>query len=136
MREWAGSPFPPALLLKRRVNFIAKQEKEYLYVGHYIDVKGRYILKIGTTNDLDRRASEHTRNYKRAREYTMPNNEVFHYDWHIRLSKYNTLRYEDLNRSIWQFEGIGNFIRNDRFYTPIKPESVAITIRKTYIIPL
>lgn len=30
-------------------------EKEYLYVGHYIDAQGNYILKIGTTNDLARR---------------------------------------------------------------------------------
>ena len=40
--------------------------KEYLYVGYYIDTQGRYILKIGTTNDLKRRQAEHNRNYKRA----------------------------------------------------------------------
>ena len=40
--------------------------KEYLYVGHYIDKNGFYILKIGTTNDLKRRAQEHTRNYKKS----------------------------------------------------------------------
>ena len=33
-------------------------EKEFLYVGHYIDTDGNYILKIGTTNDLRRRAAE------------------------------------------------------------------------------
>ena len=38
--------------------------KENLYVGHYIDKNGFYILIIGTTNDLKRRAQEHTRNYK------------------------------------------------------------------------
>lgn len=32
-----------------------QQKKEYLYVGHYFDVEGNYILKIGTTNDLVRR---------------------------------------------------------------------------------
>ena len=39
-------------------------EKEFLYVGHYVDTEGKYILKIGTTNDLARRAQEHTRNYR------------------------------------------------------------------------
>ena len=46
-------------------------EKEFLYVGHYIDINGDYILKIGTTNDLDRRRKEHTRNYKRSPNYKM-----------------------------------------------------------------
>jgi hypothetical protein len=32
----------------------AKLNKEYLYVGHYIDDEGNYILKVGTTNDLER----------------------------------------------------------------------------------
>lgn len=116
---------------------MGKREKEFLYVGHYVDYKGRYILKIGTTNDLDRRAKEHTRNYHKTREYTMPEEEVFHYDWHLPLSKYNTLRYEDINRALWQTMGIGRFIRNDRFYCEQgKPESVTVQIRKTYTIPL
>ena len=25
--------------------------KEYLYVGHYIDIDGNYILKVGTTKN-------------------------------------------------------------------------------------
>ena len=37
-----------------------KLNKEYLYVGHYIDDEGNYILKVGTTNDLERRRKEHT----------------------------------------------------------------------------
>ena len=113
-----------------------KTKKEFLYVGHYVDVKGRYILKIGTTNNLKRRAKEHTRNYHRAPDYTMPEDEVFHYDWWLPLSKYNTLRYEDLNRALWQEMEIGHFIRNDRFYVTNKPDMVTVTIRKTYFIPL
>lgn len=111
-------------------------EKEYLYVGHYIDTEGRYILKIGTTNDLKRRAYEHTRNYRRAKNYKMPTTAHFKYDWSRPLSKYNTLRYEDKNRNAWQKEKIGEFVRNDRFYCPIKPKFVKITIRKTYQIEL
>lgn len=114
----------------------AVREKEFLYVGHYIDTQGRYILKIGTTNDLNRRAKEHTRNYRRTKEFTMPSNATFIYDWSLPLSKYNTLRYEDKNRQAWQDMQIGRFIRNDRFYCATKPNAITVTVRKTYIIPL
>lgn len=107
-----------------------------MYVGHYIDTKGRYILKIGTTNDLERRANEHTRNYKKAAHFTMPQDSKFQYDWFIRLSKYNTLRYEDVNRELWKNMGIGRFIRNDRFLCNCKPDAVTVTIRKTYFVNL
>ena len=100
--------------------------KEFLYVGHYIDHFGRYILKIGTTNNLDRRRKEHTRNYQ----------SDFEYDWHLPLSKYNTLRYEDKNRQEWKKRGYGEYIRNDRFICATKPTEVEVTIRKTYKIAL
>lgn len=114
----------------------ANTEKEFLYIGHYTDVKGRYILKIGTTNDLARRASEHTRTYRKAKHYQMPDDESFHYDWHLKLSKYNTLRYEDKNRANWKNMEIGTFIRNDRFHCFKKPDAIAVKIKKTYIVPL
>ena len=112
------------------------REKEFLYVGHYIDVDGNYILKVGTTNNLDRRAKEHTRNYRRAKAYIMPENDSFEYDWSKPLSKYNTLRYEDRVREAWTEEQFGEFVRNDRFCCTKKPKSVKITIRKTYEITL
>ena len=111
-------------------------EKEFLYVGHYTDINGNYILKIGTTNDLNRRRAEHTRNYKRSPNYTMPAGGAFEYDFNIPLSKYNTLRYEDRNRQAWIDENIGEFVRNDRFFCENKPEIVKITIKKTYIVQL
>ena len=111
-------------------------EKEFLYVGHYVDTNGDYILKIGTTNDLDRRRKEHTRNYKRSPNFTMPEDGKFEYDWSCPLSKYNTLRFEDRNRETWQKEEIGVFVRNDRFHCKTKPKFVQITIRKTYQIAL
>lgn len=111
-------------------------EKEFLYVGHYTDINGNYILKIGTTNDLDRRRSEHTRNYKRSPNFTMPADGAFEYDFNIPLSKYNTLRYEDRNRQAWIDENVGKFVRNDRFFCENKPEIVKITIKKTYIVQL
>lgn len=111
-------------------------EKEFLYVGHYYDTNGNYILKIGTTNDLQRRAQEHTRNYRRAKAYTMPKDARFIYDWYLPLSKYNTLRYEDRNRNKWQDMAVGAFVRNDRFCCGLKPVEVEVTIRKTYKIKL
>lgn len=110
--------------------------KEYLYVGYYVDVDGHYLLKIGTTNDLDRRKQEHNRNYKRAKTHTMPTDREFVYLWHLPLSKYNTIRYEDSNRLRWQEMEIGEFVRNDRFVLAERPEFVEIVIRKTYKIAL
>lgn len=112
------------------------REKEYLYIGHYTTVDNKYILKIGTTNDLQRRKQEHERNYKRAKQFTMPEWGTFDYDFKLKLSKYNTLRYEDKNRNLWQSLNIGQFIRNDRFYCPVKPPQIIIIIRKTYVIKL
>ena len=110
--------------------------KEFLYVGYYIDVNGNYILKIGTTNDLQRRKTEHNRNYKKSPEHTMPKDGQFSYIWKLPLSKYNTIRYEDKNRQKWQDMEIGQYVRNDRFVLHKVPEQVEITIRKTYTIPL
>lgn len=66
----------------------------------------------------------------------MPEDSEFVYDWHLPLSKYNTLRFEDLNRKAWQELGIGHFIRNDRFFCEQKPASIDIKIRKTYHVAL
>ena len=112
------------------------QNKEFLYVGHYIDEEGNYILKIGTTNEPKRRQAEHNRNYRRAKTNTMPKENSFEYDWLLPLSKYNTLRFEDRNRKKWQEQNVGEFIRNDRFICREKPQFVEVTIRKTYIVEL
>ena len=112
------------------------KNKEFLYVGHYIDEEGNYILKIGTTNEPKRRQTDHNRNYRRAKTNTMPKENSFEYDWLLPLSKYNTLRFEDKNRKKWQEQNVGEFIRNDRFICREKPQFVEVTIRKTYIIEL
>ena len=112
-------------------------KKEFLYVGKYIDINGNCLIKIGTTNDLERRRKEHTRNYRRAKNYTMPADAEFTYDWFIPLSKYNTIRFEDKNRERWKEQGIGEFVRNDRFCCGnCFPSQVEIKIRKTYVIAL
>ena len=111
-------------------------EKEYIYVGYYYDTENRFILKIGTTNDLDRRRYEHNHNYRKSPNYTMPKENSFKYIWTHKLSKYNTLRYEDRNRELWQEMGIGEFVRNDRFVLYNVPKFVNIKIRKDYQIIL
>ena len=111
-------------------------EKEFLYIGTYTDTNGNRILKIGTTNDLKRRKAEHTRNYRKSKEHTMPPQDSFEYIWHLPLSKYNTLRYEDSNRQKWQDEGVGEFVRNDRFIVSEELAEVEIKIRKTYKVAL
>lgn len=110
--------------------------KEYIYVGHYTDINNKYILKVGTTNNLKRRRTEHTRNYRRVTNHTMPQDSTFEYDWYLPLSKYNTVRYEDKTRAKWIEEQIGEFIRNDRFVCKEKPTKVEIIIRKVYEIML
>ena len=112
------------------------EEKEFLYVGFYHDTESNFILKIGTTNDLDRRRYEHNTKYRRAKTHTMPKDESFHYIWTHKLSKYNTLRYEDRNREMWQKMGIGKFVRNDRFVLAEGITEVEIKIRKNYKIAL
>ena len=111
-------------------------EKEWLYVGHYVDTEGNYVLKIGTTNDLCRRQSEHTRNYHKAVKHTMPSDNQFIMDWYLPLSKYNTLRYEDRNREWWKELGFGRFVRNDRFVFAEKPLGVRVKIRREYEVAL
>lgn len=111
------------------------REKEFLYVGHYIDTNGNFILKVGTTNNLERRKREHTRNYRKATHYTMPENSAFTFDWIRPLSKYNTLRYEDKTREAWQAAGVGEYVRNDRFNCgKCAPQKLTITIRKTFTV--
>lgn len=110
--------------------------KEWLYIGHYFDTQGQYILKIGTTNNLERRQKEHTRNYRKSPNFTLPSDGIFIYDWYLALSKYNTLRFEDKTRTAWQEAKIGEFVRNDRFFCRRKPKMVKVTIRKTYQIEL
>jgi hypothetical protein len=111
-------------------------EKEYFYIGYYVDIDGNFILKIGTTNDLKRRQTEHTRNYKRAKTHTMPTDSKFLYIWYKALSKYNTLRIEDRTREELRALGEGEFVRNDRFVYDTPPDFVEINIRKMYKIPI
>lgn len=110
--------------------------KEFLYVGYYMDINGNFILKVGTTKDLNRRRNEHNRSYRNAKNYQMHPMSEFEYLWTLPLSKYNTIRYEDRTRDMWKEMGFGEFIRNDRFLLVNKPNFIPVKIRKTYQIPL
>ena len=110
--------------------------KEFLYIGHYYDILGNYILKIGTTNDLDRRRKEHSRKYKQSPNCTMPQDQEFVYDWHLPLSKWNTHRFEEINIDLWKEMGFGEYVRNDRFCCETKPDFVQVAIRKVYQVAL
>ena len=113
------------------------KEKEFLYVGYYTAESGEIVLKIGTTNDLAKRRTQHNNYYRnRAAHYRMPKQNTFEYLWNLPLSKYNTLRYEDKNKQMWQEQGIGEFIHNDRFVVNKNLAEVTIQIRKSYTIPL
>ena len=57
-----------------------KKVKEFLYVGYYYDEQGRFVLKIGTTNDLKRRRYEHNYNYRKSNGMArMPKSNSFEY---------------------------------------------------------
>lgn len=112
------------------------QEKEFFYIGHYYSADGRYILKIGTTDNLDRRQKEHNRNYAKAKENGFAEGQSFIYDWFIPLSKYNTLRIEDRTRDSFIASAFGEYIRNDRFAFAEKPDRIFIEVKKVYEILL
>lgn len=112
-------------------------EKEFLYVGCYTDINGNFVLKVGTTDNLKRRQKEHNKYYaEKAKKCRMAKNSNFEYLWHLPLSKYNTLRYEDKTKAAWKNLEIGIYINNDRFVLTEIPEYVEITIKKTYKIKL
>ena len=111
-------------------------EKEWIYVGYYTDTDGKFVLKIGTTNDLCRRQSEHTRNYRKALKHTMPKDEQFKMIWYRQLSKYNTIRYEDRNRDYWKEIGFGEFVRNDRFVFDVPPSQAVVRIKKEWTVAI
>ena len=109
----------------------------YVYVGHYTDIDGNYILKVGTTNNIRRRTCEHTAAYKGKKKYQMPKDGQFVMDWYRPVSYKNSIKTEDRTRQAWKNEGIGQFIPKDRFNcgaTP--PRQVKVKIRKEWTVDL
>lgn len=111
-------------------------EKQWIYVGHYWTIEGKFVLKIGTTNDLCRRQSEHTRNYRKAPKLQMPQDQQFIMDWYRPLSKYNTVRYEDRNIYDWKLQNFGEYVRNDRFVFDEPPAQATVKIKKDWVVAI
>jgi predicted GIY-YIG superfamily endonuclease len=121
---------------KKIVAYAEKHNKEFYYVGHYITEDGKYVLKPGTTNDLRRRRSEHNSDYRKTPNFRIKEGTYFVYDWFIPLSKYTTLRIEDLVKDEFKAKGFGFYQNNDRFIFDEKPSEITIKIRKEYHIAL
>ena len=109
-------------------------EKSFLYVGHYIDTEGNYILKVGCSANLQKRRQQHNKYYKTAVNHPMKEGTEFVYDWYKSFSANNIIKYEDRTRNTWK--SLFPFQKNDRFVCKEKPSSVTLTIRKEYEIPL
>lgn len=114
----------------------AKENKEFLYFGGYIDTQGQVIFKIGTTNDLNRRKGEHDKAYLKTPNH--PRQTEFEYIAYIELSKANTLRYEDKFKEQMRLAGIGEYVENDRFVMSAEELKTPLifTIRNEYVINL
>ena len=109
----------------------------YVYVGHYTDIDGNYILKVGTTNNIRRRTCEHTAAYKEKKKYQMPKDGKFVMDWYRPVSYKNSINTENRTRQAWKNEGIGQFIPKDRFNCGASPaRQVKVKIRKEWTIDL
>ena len=115
---------------------LMKMGKEFFYLGFYLDILGNWILKIGTTNDLTERMTQHNRDNLKLTNHPMMPGTKFHYLWFVPLSKYNSLRIEDQTKARFKEMGFGEYIRNDRFLFTEPPEQVEIIVKKTYTIPI
>ena len=88
------------------------------------------IIKLGESNDLDRRNGQHTKTGNKFIKGKIPTVLLS-----IPVSQYNTKRYEDKNRAIW--DNLDGFKRafhcKDTFLVDTRIVSeVSLTIKKTY----
>lgn len=111
------------------------KEKEWLYIGYYYDEDNNFILKVGTTNNLEVRKKQHDNYYRnKASHNKMPKENEFHYLWSWQFSKYTTHRLEDETKEKWKALGFGEYVNNDRFLCAEIPQEVEVKVRKTYTI--
>ena len=69
---------------------LMEKGKEFFYLGFYLDILGNWILKIGTTNDLAERMTQHNRDNLKLTNHPMMPGTKFQYLWFVPLSKYNS----------------------------------------------
>ena len=108
--------------------------KKWLYVGGYTDINDNFILKIGSTNNLERRKKEHMKNYQKSKKHQMVGE--FSYYWAIPLSKYSVERYEESIKENFKNLSFGKYVPKDRFAFKKKPKKIIIKIKKNYTISL
>lgn len=104
----------------------AKRGKGYNYLLR-LHLNGENIIKIGTTNNIQRRMKEHLRSYK-CNLTLLWISPIY--------SKYTTLRVEDSNIRSFREKIDWYYIRNDRFKIPKDVRKVVIKVRKEYHIQL
>lgn len=113
-----------------------KREKEFFYLGFYIDTENNFLLKYGTTCELPRRRREHRKSNLTLKHHPACQDFPFEYVWHIPLSKANTLKLEDDFRNQAKELGFYKHIQNDRIILEQElPEFITIKVKKEYVIP-
>lgn len=105
---------------------VAKTEKGYNYVLR-LHKDGEVIIKIGTTNNMERRLYEHLGAYKTDITVLWISPEY---------SKYTTLMVEDRNKKKYRERKSWKYIRNDRFLIPKNVKEIIVTVRKEYCIKI
>jgi hypothetical protein len=98
------------------------KNKQYIYFCRIGEPADR-LFKIGTTNNIKRRMSEHKRSYKKDIE-VLGVIEV--------TSKYTTLRVEEQTIEKWKMNEGWEYHRNDRFTIPPEVTEVTIKVKKEY----
>lgn len=98
------------------------KNKEYIYLIRIGEPADR-LFKIGTTNNINRRMSEHKRAYKK---------DIQILGTIAVTSRYTTLRVEENMISEWKTREGWVYKRNDRFIIPEDVQSVKIKVRKEY----
>ena len=106
-------------------------EKSAVYALNFGMYDGVFaIVKLGKSNDVDRRNTEHTKHGNKFIKGKTPTVLLS-----IPVSKYTAERYEDKNREIW--DNLDGFTRafhcKDTFLVDTRIVSeVSLTIKKTY----
>lgn len=96
----------------------------YIYFIRIGD-KSENLYKIGTTNNIQRRMTQHERYYKKPVTIIWVSREY---------SKYTTLRVEEQTINKWKEMAGFQYIRNDRFIIDPSIREVSVKVRKEWVI--
>ena len=99
---------------------------EYNYLLTIYD-PDKLIIKIGTTNNMEKRMYEHLGYYE---------TDIIVCWISPHYSKYTTLRVEDKNKEVFKNHDGWIWIKNDRFIIPDDTQEIIIKVRKEYHIPI